>query len=181
MAMGCGAGFKEVRHFTWNYFSVSACNVDLCLPSATYLPNDKKDESGTQHQGEHVAKGRKGERHGRTCQPGDEDVRTKGKKNTDTFLSLPSGSLWTSDLFPRWSLKLSVSLWFQLDWSNFIFFYQTTLYFQTPPARLAQDLIFYKILFCVVNYSCVCINITCYLMKPSYLNNTQSRNVWSLF
>lgn len=147
MAMGCGAGFKEVRHFTWNYFSVSACNVDLCLPSATYLPNDKKDESGTQHQGEHVAKGRKGERHGRTCQPGDEDVQTKGKKNMDTFLSLPSGSLWTSDLFPRWSLKLSVSLWFQLDWSIFFFFIKQHCTFKPPPRDWLRTLYFIKYCF----------------------------------
>lgn len=28
------------------------------------LPDDKEDEGSTQHQGEHVAEGRKGERHG---------------------------------------------------------------------------------------------------------------------
>lgn len=46
----------------------------LRLPSvrrATHLPYDKEDESGAQHQGEHVAEGRKGERHGCASQPDD--------------------------------------------------------------------------------------------------------------
>lgn len=30
----------------------------------THLPDDEEDESGAQHQGEHVAEGPKGERHG---------------------------------------------------------------------------------------------------------------------
>lgn len=43
-----------------------------CVHNATHLPNDKEDECSTQHQGEHVAEGRKGERHGRASQPDDE-------------------------------------------------------------------------------------------------------------
>lgn len=40
--------------------------------SATHLPYDEEDESCTQHQGEHVAEGRKGECHGCASQPDDE-------------------------------------------------------------------------------------------------------------
>lgn len=44
---------------------------------STHLPYDKEDESGAQHQGEHVAEGRKGERHGRASQPDDEASRER--------------------------------------------------------------------------------------------------------
>ncbi|KAA8587212.1 hypothetical protein FQN60_001048, partial [Etheostoma spectabile] len=50
--------------------------------SATHLPYDKKDESSAQHQGEHVAEGRKGECHGRVRQPDDEMAFS-------LFISLP--------------------------------------------------------------------------------------------
>lgn len=49
-------------------FSWSVCHGSS-VHSATHLPYDKEDESGTQHQGEHVAEGRKGERHGCARQP----------------------------------------------------------------------------------------------------------------
>lgn len=43
-----------------------------CVHGATHLPYDKEDECSAQHQGEHVAEGRKGERHGCASQPDDE-------------------------------------------------------------------------------------------------------------
>lgn len=55
---------------------------------ATHLPYDKEDERGAQHQGEHVAEGREGERHGCASQP-DDRGGLRGQKGTSPLCSLP--------------------------------------------------------------------------------------------
>lgn len=52
---------------------------------ATHLPYDKEDERGAQHQGEHVAEGREGERHGCASQP-DDGGGSRGQKGTSSPL-----------------------------------------------------------------------------------------------
>lgn len=53
------------------------------------LPYDEEDESGAQHQGEHVAEGRKGERHGCASQPDDDMGRERERELSPAlYLSL---------------------------------------------------------------------------------------------
>lgn len=90
----------------------------------THLPYDKEDEGSAQHQGQHVAEGRKGERHGCSSQPYSQLWREK----SGALLSTPpppcpsSGSyllLWASNFLlsselscvcvsSRWGLVSSV-------------------------------------------------------------------------
>lgn len=62
------------------------CNGS-CVHCATHLPYDKEDESSAQHQGEHVAEGRKGERHGCASQP-DDQMGWEREKGTCPLCSL---------------------------------------------------------------------------------------------
>lgn len=59
---------------------------------ATHLPDDEEDEGGAQDQGEHVAEGRKGERHG--C-AGQSDHRA-GERKSSSSSSLPASSFHLS-------------------------------------------------------------------------------------
>lgn len=90
----------------------------------THLPYDKEDEGSAQHQGQHVAEGRKGERHGCSSQPYSQMWREK----SGALLGTPpppcpsSGSyllLWASNFLlsselscvcvsSRWGLVSSV-------------------------------------------------------------------------
>lgn len=61
------------------HFSCSVCH-GCSVYSATHLPYDKEDESGAQHQCQHVAEGRKGERHGCASQPDDKMGRERERE-----------------------------------------------------------------------------------------------------
>lgn len=69
---------------------------------ATHLPYDKEDERGAQHQGEHVAEGREGERHGCASQP-DDGGGLRGQKGTSSPFAL---CLWVQQSPARLSLLL---------------------------------------------------------------------------
>lgn len=69
------------------FFSECVCSVYV----ATHLPDDEEDEGGAQHQGEHVAEGRKGERHGRASQPDDGTGRERGRGTFAPALCLSGG------------------------------------------------------------------------------------------
>ncbi len=58
------------------------------MHGATHLPYDEEDESSAQHQGEHVAEGRKGERHGCASQPDDEMGRERERELAPCSLPL---------------------------------------------------------------------------------------------
>lgn len=74
-------------------FFLSVCSVYV----ATHLPDDEEDEGGAQHQGEHVAEGRKGERHGRSSQPDDGRVeREEGELSSPLSASLVANALLLS-------------------------------------------------------------------------------------
>lgn len=72
------------------------------MRGATHLPYDKEDERGAQHQGEHVAEGREGERHGCASQP-DDGGGLRGQKGTSSPLAL---CLWVRLLPTLLSLLL---------------------------------------------------------------------------
>lgn len=84
----CLPAWDGMWTFTGPTFSVSVCAVAPSMHSATHLPYDKKDESSAQHQGEHVAEGRKGECHGRARQPDDEMGRERERGFLPCSLSL---------------------------------------------------------------------------------------------
>lgn len=63
------------------------CSEVSGVRGATHLPYDKEDERGAQHQGEHVAEGREGERHGCASQP-DDGGGLRGQKGTSSPLAL---------------------------------------------------------------------------------------------
>lgn len=58
------------------------------MHGATHLPYNKEDEGGAQHQSEHVAEGREGERHGCASQP-DDEIGREGEREppSSTLLS----------------------------------------------------------------------------------------------
>lgn len=78
-----------------------------CVHSATHLPYDKEDECSAQHQGEHVAEGRKGERHGCASQP-DDEMGWAGERKVPPLLSASLLAFAHSPSFVKWRL-LSVS------------------------------------------------------------------------
>lgn len=57
----------------------------------THLPYDEEDEGSAQHQGQHVAEGRKGERHSCSCQPKGEMGR---ERRGDPSSTLPPLLFW---------------------------------------------------------------------------------------
>lgn len=67
------------------HFSLS---VHAAAPVCTHLPYDKEDESGAQHQGEHIAEGRKGECHGCASQP-DDGLRETERERAPFFTLCP--------------------------------------------------------------------------------------------
>lgn len=82
--------------------SVRVCSGSS-MHGATHLPYDKEDESSAQHQGEHVAEGRKGERHGCASQPDDEMGRERERELAPCSLPL----YWLLPTLPP-------SLWWRL-------------------------------------------------------------------
>lgn len=77
----------------------------VCVCVFTHLPDDKEDEPSAQNQGEHVAEGREGERHGCVGQPDDQTgwgggEQGKGRGASLTFLSFFFFWSWLKCLFP---------------------------------------------------------------------------------
>lgn len=64
MSACAGWSVDARRPLRVSYFTFSVSAVFSAVRGATHLPYDEEDESGAQHQGEHVAEGRKGECHG---------------------------------------------------------------------------------------------------------------------